>query len=157
MIREKTKKSKSNYYVVLMAVMLIGYGLFFTSKLWFPTNTDYIDATSLYKNLKFDTYTLYLTEWNYATSDQAMEITIELQNTEVLDKKTHLYSSRANCRRTSYRAGSVRFEICCIKNFRFKAKLGRNLLENQHKNRQCVEALHEQEHSAARKITPETN
>ncbi|MEF9839451.1 MAG: hypothetical protein RR869_08705 [Lachnospiraceae bacterium] len=79
-------KSKSFFLVAFTAFTVFGYAIFLTSKLWFPAPSDLIKATSFYEKQKLDTYEMYLTRWDYAKSGDTMEVTIEMDNSDVLDK-----------------------------------------------------------------------
>lgn len=68
-------------------IMVAGYVLFFTSKLWFPAHGELIEPTPLYQRVSYEHYELYLTEWTYSKPDQAMQIILEFDNKEILDTK----------------------------------------------------------------------
>lgn len=79
------RKQKNFPVMVFLAVIILGYTAFFTSKLWYPDTGDLIDATAYYEKINYENYEMYLTQWKYSERDAAMQIILELSNKEVLD------------------------------------------------------------------------
>lgn len=79
------RKKKSSFIVVFTIFAVVGYVIFLSSKLWFPTMSDLVPVTPLYEKQKVANYNLYLTAWQYADKDDAMEIILEKENSDVLD------------------------------------------------------------------------
>lgn len=80
-------KKKSRFLFSFTVFAAVGYLLFLTSKLWFPTSSDLVEATPLYAKQEIETYEVYLTRWDCATEQGVMELTIEMENSDILDTK----------------------------------------------------------------------
>lgn len=86
-VREERIGKKSAPLVGFLAVIVVGYFVFFTSKLWLPDIATLKSATPYYQKLVYETYDIYLTQWRYDEKANRMQVIIELENKEVLDQK----------------------------------------------------------------------
>lgn len=86
-VREERIGKKSAPLVGFLAVIVVGYFVFFTSKLWLPDSATLKNATPYYQKLVYETYDIYLTQWRYDEKANRMQVIIELENKEVLDQK----------------------------------------------------------------------
>ena len=86
-VREERIGKKSAPLVGFLAVIVVGYFVFFTSKLWLPNSATLKSATPYYQKLVYETYDIYLTQWRYDEKANRMQVIIELENKEVLDQK----------------------------------------------------------------------
>lgn len=77
---------KSIPLVLFLFVMAAGYTLFFTSRLWFPDYGDLIEPTPLYERVIYQNYKIYLTGWEYADNDAAMQVILEFENKDLLEQ-----------------------------------------------------------------------
>ena len=81
LIRERGKNAGN---VMLFIVLVAGYLFFMTSKLWLPDMKEFINATPYFEKQIFDNYNIYLTKWEYAESQQKMEVIVEIETTDLL-------------------------------------------------------------------------
>lgn len=86
----KTRGTKSIGSSILIAGIIFGYLIFFSSRFWMPDNSELVEATQLYESNTIDSYNIYLTEWVYSESDAAMEIIVENSTNDLLaDRLTY--------------------------------------------------------------------
>lgn len=78
-------KTKNKGSILLLTLLISGYLVFFTSRFWLPVSADMVDPTPLYETETLDSYSVYLTKWEYSRKDAAMEIIIEIQTSDLID------------------------------------------------------------------------
>ena len=78
-VREERIGKKSAPLVGFLAVIVVGYFVFFTSKLWLPDIATLKSATPYYQKLVYETYDIYLTQWRYDEKANRMQVIIELE------------------------------------------------------------------------------
>lgn len=86
-VREERIGKKSKKLVGFLTVIVAGYFVFFTSKIWIPDSGTLKSATHYYQKLVYETYDIYLTQWRYDEKADRMQVIIELGNKEILDQK----------------------------------------------------------------------
>ena len=86
-VREERIGKKKCSISRILAVIVVGYFVFFTSKLWLPDSATLKSTTPYYQKLVYETYDIYLTQWRYDEKANRMQVIIELENKEVLDQK----------------------------------------------------------------------
>lgn len=86
LVTECIPDRKSIPLVLFLFVMAAGYTLFFTSRLWFPDYGDLIEPTPLYERVIYQNYKIYLTGWEYADIDAAMQVILEFENKDLLEQ-----------------------------------------------------------------------
>ena len=64
-VREERIGKKSKKLVGFLTVIVAGYFVFFTSKIWIPDSGTLKSATHYYQKLVYETYDIYLTQWRY--------------------------------------------------------------------------------------------
>ena len=84
-VREERIGKKSKKLVGFLTVIVAGYFVFFTSKIWIPDSGTLKSATHYYQKLVYETYDIYLTQWRYDEKADRMQVIIELGNKEILD------------------------------------------------------------------------
>jgi len=94
--REERIGKKSRKLVGFLIVIVAGYFVFFTSKIWLPDSGTLKSATQYYQKLVYETYDIYLTQWKYDEKADRMQVIIELENKEVLDKKLEFEAVERN-------------------------------------------------------------
>lgn len=77
---------KSVPLILFLFVMIAGYALFFTSRLWLPDNRELIEPTPFYERILFQNDRIYLTEWDYAEADKTMQVILEFENRNLLEQ-----------------------------------------------------------------------
>lgn len=83
LVKERGKNAGN---VTLLIVLVVGYLFFLTSKLWLPDMKEFITATPYFEKQMFDNYSIYLTKWEYAESQQKMEVIVEVETTDLLSE-----------------------------------------------------------------------
>lgn len=83
-IRRCLQETHSLPLLIGLSVILIGYTVFFTSKMWFPDMGDLVAATPLYERMVDDNYEIYVSQWSYAKDEQVMQVILEVVSKEVL-------------------------------------------------------------------------
>lgn len=78
---KKLRGEKDRYLISLVAVFIIGYTIFFTSKLWMPPDKASIPATEIGTIVEANERRVTLISWNYDDEKRLMEVTIEITNT----------------------------------------------------------------------------
>ena len=86
-VREERIGKKSKKLVGFLTVIVAGYFVFFTSKIWIPDSGTLKSATHYYQKLVYETYDIYLTQWRYDEKADRMQVINELGNKEILDQK----------------------------------------------------------------------
>ena len=86
-VREERIGKKSKKLVGFLTVIVAGYFVFFTSKIWIPDSGTLKSATHYYQKLVYAPYDIYLTQWRYDEKADRMQVIIELGNKEILDQK----------------------------------------------------------------------
>ena len=71
---------------LLLYLLIGGYAFFITSKIWMPDSGELIEATPYYEVQVMAEHEVYLTRWDYSEKDQAMEVIVEIQTKDLLDK-----------------------------------------------------------------------
>ena len=71
---------------LLLYLLVGGYVFFITSKIWMPDSGELIEATPYYEVQVMAEHEVYLTRWDYSEKDQAMEVIVEIQTKDLLDK-----------------------------------------------------------------------
>lgn len=86
-VTEKIKgyKTKNIGSLTLLLLLVGGYLIFFTSRFWLPASAEIVEPTPLYETETLDSYSVYLTKWEYSREDAAMEIVIEIQTSDLTD------------------------------------------------------------------------
>ncbi len=80
------ERGKNAGNVTLLILLIAGYLFFLTSKLWLPDMKELISATPYFEKQLFDNYSIYLTKWEYAESQQKMEVIVEVETTDLLNQ-----------------------------------------------------------------------
>lgn len=78
---------KSLPLILFLFVMIAGYALFFTSRLWLPDDRDLIEPTPFYERMICQNDRIYLTEWDYAEADGTMQVILEFENKDLLEQE----------------------------------------------------------------------
>lgn len=95
-VREERIGKKSRKFAGFLTVIVVGYFIFFTSKIWLPDSGTLKNATPYYQKLVYETYDIYLTQWKYDEKTDRMQVIIELENKEVLDQKLEFEAVERN-------------------------------------------------------------
>lgn len=81
-------KNNPNFGIqCFLFVMLTGYTLFFTSKVWLSQNENLIAATPYYQKVNLGEYAFYLTQFVYSEKNDAIQIILEIENKDVMEKE----------------------------------------------------------------------
>lgn len=79
---QKFYKSNRNYSIILFIfIYLVGYGLFITSRSWIYTGDKITKYTDINTVITIDNRELKLVKWTYCESSSAMEVEIDINNT----------------------------------------------------------------------------
>ena len=109
-VREERIGKKSKKLVGFLTVIVAGYFVFFTSKIWIPDSGTLKSATHYYQKLVYETYDIYLTQWRYDEKADRMQVIIELGNKEILDQDSefvllHIEEIPKTWKEISFRVG----------------------------------------------------
>ena len=86
-IRERVNGRKSAGSWILLIVIVGGYLIFLTSRLWMPRSTEYVEPTPLYVSQTFGERGGYISRWEYSEAEQAMQIVLEIESKAIVDQK----------------------------------------------------------------------
>lgn len=85
--REGLNKRKSVGSWILLSIIVAGYLFFFSSRFWMPASKEYIEPTPLYTVQSIGDKGIYITQWEYSESEQAMQIVLEIESKALVDQK----------------------------------------------------------------------
>lgn len=77
---EKIKKSGNQFLIGFFLVFMIGYFLFFTSKIWLPPAYEDIEVTPLGVEIEKNNRSVILHRWDYCEETKTQEIILEISN-----------------------------------------------------------------------------
>lgn len=80
-LSKKARRNRNMFLYIFLIVFIGGYGLFFTSKSWFPGRDDVIAATKFNITRTWEKREITLDNWVYSKSQRMMEIQIDINNT----------------------------------------------------------------------------
>lgn len=63
-----------------IAFIVLGYALFFTSKVWYPEDSDLIRASQMNVARQWDSRQVTLIDWEYSKTQSEMEILLTIKN-----------------------------------------------------------------------------
>lgn len=84
--REWKQKHKNFGMTSFLAVAIVGYALFFTSTIWFPNYGKLVTETPYYEKVVYGEYSFYLTQFVYCEAEEAVQVIIEKENSDVKDQ-----------------------------------------------------------------------
>ena len=88
------EKQKNNVLLsILIIIFLIGYTVFFTSRLWMGTSGELIDPTKFYISQTADDRDITLYRWNYSQKQKLMEIDVEIINNSLNTDSEYEFSA----------------------------------------------------------------
>lgn len=79
----KYKKARHRTSMILtgfIAFIVLGYALFFTSKVWYPEDSDLIRASQMNVARQWDSRQVTLIDWEYSKTQSEMEILLTIKN-----------------------------------------------------------------------------
>ncbi len=85
-IGKRSQKGSSRGMKIFLFTVAAGYLLFFTSELWFPQSGELVAATPYYQETTYKGYRMYLTQFVYSEEDAAMQVILEMENSDVLEE-----------------------------------------------------------------------
>ncbi len=78
--RKKIKKSGNKLLYSFIAIFLLGYGIFFSSKLWLKAPYEGVPITPIGKAVTEEDRVVIIDSWKYSREDKRMEIIVSVEN-----------------------------------------------------------------------------
>lgn len=78
--KEKSKARYNCYMYLLLSFFIVGYGFFFSTKLWYEDKKDVIAATKMDVVKNWQKREVQLISWKYSKNENIMEIQLAIKN-----------------------------------------------------------------------------
>lgn len=80
---EKLKKSSNRFLVRFLIIFIVGYSLFFSSKVWLPRTYEGVSVTPIGTTISANERNITINSWRYSDSQEMMEVILEIENLSI--------------------------------------------------------------------------